>query len=99
MKKIDFGLKLKLNGKRLYPTRSVKYLGIKTDESLTWNELINDIAIKLSRANAMLYKLREFVNTRILKFTMLLSLKLCLGSKQKFFESVVLITDESPHNH
>ena len=67
MKKIDFGLKLKLNGKRLYPTRSVKYLGIKTDESLTWNELINDIAIKLSRANAMLYKLREFVNTRILK--------------------------------
>ena len=67
MKKIDFALKLKLNGKRLYPTKSVKYLGIKTDESLTWNELINGIAIKLSRANTMLYKVREFVNTRILK--------------------------------
>ena len=48
MKKVDFGLKLKLNGKRLYPTKSVKYLGIKVDESLTWNEHINDIGIKLN---------------------------------------------------
>ena len=37
MKKVDFDLKLKLNGKRLYPTKSVKYLGIKIDESFTWN--------------------------------------------------------------
>ena len=65
MKKVDFDLKLKLNGKRLYPTKSVKYLGIKIDESLTWNEHINDIAIKLNRANAMLYKVREFVNTML----------------------------------
>ena len=48
MKKIDFDLKLKLNGKRIYPTKSVKYLGIKIDESLTWNEHINDLAIKLN---------------------------------------------------
>ena len=67
MKKVDFDLKLKLNGKRLYPTKSVKYLGIKIDESLTWNENIIYIAIKLDRANAMLYKVREFVNTRVLK--------------------------------
>ena len=67
MKKVDFDLKLKLNGKRLYPTKSVKYLDIKTDESLIWNEHINDIAIKLNRANAMLHKVREFVNTRVLK--------------------------------
>ena len=72
MKKVDFDLKLKLNGKRLYPTKSVKYLGIKIDESLSWNEHISDIAIKLNSANAMLYKVREFVNTRVLKlFTML----------------------------
>ena len=31
-KQLDFGLKLKLNGKRLYTTNSVKYLGIKIDE-------------------------------------------------------------------
>ena len=45
----------------------LKYFGIKTDESLTWNEYINDIAIKLKRSNVMLYKVREFVNTRVLK--------------------------------
>ena len=66
MNKFDFDLKLKLNGKKLYPTESVTYLGIKTDESLTWNEHINDTAIKLSRANATLYKVREFVNTEVL---------------------------------
>ena len=46
---------------------SEKYLGIKIDEGLTWNKHINDIAIKLSQANAILYKVREFVN----QFTML----------------------------
>ena len=67
MKKIDFDLKLKLNEKRLYPAKSVKYLGIKIDESFTWNEHINDIAIKLICANVMLYKVRKFVNTTVLK--------------------------------
>ena len=67
MKKVDVDLKLKLNGKRIYPTKSIKYLGIKINESLTWNEHINDIAIKLNWANAMLHKVRESVNTRVLK--------------------------------
>ena len=39
----------------------------KIDESYTWNDHINDITIKLNHANAMLYKVREFVNTRVLK--------------------------------
>ena len=67
MKKVDFDLKLILNGKRLYPTKSINHLGIKIDESLTWNEHINDMVIKLNRANTMLYKVREFVNTRVQK--------------------------------
>ena len=67
MRKLDFDLKLKLNGKRIYPTKSVKYLGIKIDENLTWIDHINDIAIKLNRANAMLFKVRVFVNIKILK--------------------------------
>ena len=57
MKKFDFDLKLQLNGKKTL-SKSVKYLGIKTDGSLTLNEHINDITVKLSRTNAMLYKLR-----------------------------------------
>ena len=48
MKNVDFNLKLKLNGKRIYPTKSIKYLGIKIDENLTWNEHINDLVIKLN---------------------------------------------------
>ena len=65
MKKLDFDLKLRLNGKRIYPTKSIKYLGIKTDENLTWIDHFKDIAFKLNRANAMLFKVREFL---ILKF-------------------------------
>ena len=48
MKKVYFDLKLKLSVKRICPTEFVNYLGIKTDERLTWNEYINVVAIKLS---------------------------------------------------
>ena len=34
MKKVDFDLKLKLYGKRLYPTKSVKHLGIRLMRAL-----------------------------------------------------------------
>ena len=67
MKRMDFDIKLKLNSKRLYPTKSLKYLGMRIDESLSWNENFNDITINLSQANALLYKVRKFVNTRIAK--------------------------------
>ena len=35
-KKIDSEVKIKLRRKRLYPTDSLKYLGIRTDENLKW---------------------------------------------------------------
>ena len=60
-------MKLKLNRKRLYTTISVKYLGIKTDENLNWHEQINNVAVKLNRANAMSSKVRHFVNKKTLK--------------------------------
>ena len=66
-KSMDFNLKIKLNGKRLYETNSVKYLGIRIDNKLNWKVHINDIALKLIRANAMLYKVRDFVDAGILK--------------------------------
>ena len=67
MKKLNFDLKLKLNGKRLYTTKSVKYLGINIVENLTRIDHINDTAIKLNRANAMPFNVREFVNIKISK--------------------------------
>ena len=49
-KQTETTFKLKLNGKRLYSTNSVKYLGIKIDENLNWRQQIN----KLNRANAVI---------------------------------------------
>ena len=66
-KKLDSPIKIKLNRKRLYPSKSVKYLAIKIDESLNWKQHIHDIAIKLNRVNALLYTIRNFVNRHILR--------------------------------
>ena len=66
-KKRDTEIKIKLNRKRLYPSQSVRYLGIKIDQNLNWKDHINDIAVKINRANALLFKIRNFVNTTILK--------------------------------
>ena len=63
-KQTEATLKLKLNGKKLYTANSVKYLGIKLDENLNWLEQINNVAVKLSRANAMLSKVRHFVHKK-----------------------------------
>ena len=63
----DVPLKLKLNGKRLYPTISVKYLGINNDENLIWEQQISDIAIKLNKENGDLSKLRHFIDRKTLK--------------------------------
>ena len=35
-KTTDFNLNIKLNGKLLYETKSVKYLGIRIDNKLNW---------------------------------------------------------------
>ena len=41
-----------------YPVKSIKYLGIKNDENLTWIDHNNDAAIMLNKADAMLFKVR-----------------------------------------
>ena len=41
-KNIDVNLKLKPNGKRLYQTNSVKYLGLEVDNKLNWSFHIKD---------------------------------------------------------
>ena len=46
----DHSLKLKLDGKRLSPSQSVKYLGVLLDEHLQWNDQITLIKIKLNHA-------------------------------------------------
>ena len=61
-KKFEGNLRIKLCGKRLYPTESVKYLGVKIDANLSWQRHVNDLSIKLNRANALLFKMRKYVS-------------------------------------
>ena len=68
-KPCDTDLRLKLCRKRLYKTKYLRYLGIKIDENLNWKVHIHDLASKLNRANAILAKLRHFVNSEILRST------------------------------
>ena len=79
-KKLEADLKIKLCGKRLYPTESVKYLGVKIDANLTWQHHVNDLSTKLNRANALLFKMRKYVSLKILRSIYVLLLS-CLGSK------------------
>ena len=64
-KKLDTEIKIKLNRKRLCPSQSVKYFGIKIDKNLDWKDHIFGIEVKLNRANTLLFKVRNFVNITI----------------------------------
>ena len=66
-KKLEGDLKIKLCDKRLYPTVSVKYLGVKIVTNLTWQHHINDLSIKLNRTNVLLFKIRKYVSPKILR--------------------------------
>ena len=45
----------------------MKYLGIRINEKLSWKAHIEDIALNLIRADAMLYTVTDFVIAGILK--------------------------------
>ena len=52
---------IKLLGKRLDPSTSVKYLVIHIDHNLSWDCHIKEMNAKLSRTNGILSKLRHYV--------------------------------------
>ena len=60
-------VKIKLSGKRIYPTASVKYLGVKIDQHLTWQHHINDLSVKLNMVNALLFIIRKFADDKMLR--------------------------------
>ena len=61
-KKINEELKFKINGKKLVPCKSVKYLGVFIDCFLNWNTHLISLSKKLSRAAGMLSKIRHYVD-------------------------------------
>ena len=64
-KKFEGDLTIKLYGKRLYLNEIVKYQGVKIDTNLSWQCHVNDLSIKLNRANALLSKMRNYVSLKI----------------------------------
>ena len=66
-KQFDGEIKLKLSHKRLFPTDSVKYLGVKIDGNLLWKSHIDYLSVKLNRASPLLFKIRNLVNNSILR--------------------------------
>ena len=67
-KKLEGDLKIKLCSKRLYLTESVKYLDVKNDTNLYWEYHVNNLSIKLSRANGLLFKMTKYVSIKMLRF-------------------------------
>ena len=61
-KPINYDLRIKLDGKRLYPAKYVKYLGILIDSHLDWSYHTTSLASKLSRAIGMLAKARHYID-------------------------------------
>ena len=56
-KKIDYDFKIKIDGKRLFSEKFVKYLGIYLDSQLNWAPHTEILSVKLNRAVGMLKKL------------------------------------------
>ena len=65
--KLDYSVKFKLNGKRLNPISTVKYLGILLDEHLLWTKQVNWVNSKLNQTIWILSKLRYNTGLPILK--------------------------------
>ena len=66
-KVISDEIKIKVTGKRLYPSNSVKYLWVRIDKFLHWHDQMNNIAVKLNRANVLLLNIRNYVNMKNLR--------------------------------
>ena len=58
---------LKIDGKLLFPSHSVKYLGIYIDEYLSFNQHSINLVKKLRRTNGMLSKIRHYVPKDVLR--------------------------------
>ena len=64
-KKINFELKIKIDGKKI--VQFVKYLGIYIDNHLSWHQQERDLRSRLSRAAGMLCKIRHYVSSDTLR--------------------------------
>ena len=60
-------MKIKLSGKRLYSSNSIKYLGINIDRFLHCYDQVNSIPVKLNKSNTLLLRIKNYVNMKRLR--------------------------------
>ena len=65
--KLDYGVKFKLNGRRLTPISTVKYFGILLGEHLSCTKQVNWVNSRLNQTIGILSKLRHNTSLPILK--------------------------------
>ena len=58
---------LKMNKKTIIQKNHIKYLGVIVDCHLNWKEHILSVTKKIGRSIGIVYKLKEFMNTKMLK--------------------------------
>ena len=86
---LDHSFKFMIDGKRLIPIHSVKYLGVLLDEHMSWNEHIYQIKLKLNHAIGILSKLRSHANLNTLElhiihsFNLICNMVYNCGAKRK----------------
>ena len=67
LKKINMRFIFKIDGKKICPSRMVKYLGVILDENLLWEPHINYISLKRRKTNGALSKIRYYVPKQTLR--------------------------------
>ena len=92
-KKMNYNLKIKLDGKYLQPSNFVKYLGMYIDSNLNWNHNTKILASKLSRSIGMLSKIRHYVNIETLK-----SIYFAIFSSHLLYGSIIWAQNTSNQN-
>ena len=63
----EYDIQLKLNGKYLEKSESVKYLGIQLDQHLSFSQHIKTLSAKLRNANGAISRIRHIANESVLK--------------------------------
>ena len=63
----SFIVPIRIDGKKITPSKFVKYLGIYLDHFLSWQKQEQDMRSRLSRAAGMLCKIRHYVDFDTLK--------------------------------
>ena len=58
-KSLNNRVTLKLNGKTLYESKKIKYLGLIVDDRLSWKFHINELCKKLGRVIGIIYRLKK----------------------------------------